>query len=74
MSLSQCEFLFKISRLDGSENPPASAGDPGLDPRVGKLQREKGTATHSIALAWESHGQEEPGGLQALGSHRVGHA
>ena len=30
-------------------------------------------ATHSIILAWEIPWTEEPGGLQAMGSQRVGH-
>ena len=34
---------------------------------------EKGTATHSSILAWMIPWTEEPGGLQSLGSQRVGH-
>ena len=34
---------------------------------------EKGMATHSSILAWEIPWTEEPGGLQSVGSHRVGH-
>ena len=30
-------------------------------------------ATHSSVLAWRIPGTGEPGGLQSLGSHRVGH-
>ena len=30
-------------------------------------------ATHSSVLAWEIPGTGEPGGLQSMGSHRVGH-
>jgi len=30
-------------------------------------------ATHSSILAWEIPWREEPGGLQAMGSQRVGH-
>ena len=33
---------------------------------------EKGMATHSNILAWRIPGTEEPGGLQSMGSHRVG--
>ena len=33
---------------------------------------EKGTTTHSSILAWEILWTEEPGGLQSIGSHRVG--
>ena len=34
---------------------------------------EKEMATHSSLLAWEIPWREEPGGLQSMGSQRVGH-
>ena len=34
---------------------------------------EKEMATHSSSLAWENPHTEEPGGLQSMGSQRVGH-
>ena len=34
---------------------------------------EKGMATHSSVLAWEIPWTEKPGGLQSMGSQRVGH-
>ena len=34
---------------------------------------EKEMATHSSILAWEISWTEEPGGLQSMGSQRVGH-
>ena len=34
---------------------------------------EKEMATHSSVLAWRIPGTGEPGGLQSLGSHKVGH-
>ena len=34
---------------------------------------EKGMATHSSILAWKIPWPEEPGGLQSMGSQRVGH-
>ena len=33
---------------------------------------EKGMATHSGILAWRIQWTEEPGGLQSVGSQRVG--
>ena len=33
---------------------------------------EKGMATHSSILAWQIPWTEEPGGLQCMGSQRVG--
>ena len=35
--------------------------------------REKEMATHSRILAWRIPWTEEPGRLQSMGSHRVGH-
>ena len=34
---------------------------------------EKGMATHSSILAWKIPWTEGPGGLQSMGSQRVGH-
>jgi len=34
---------------------------------------EKGMATHSSTLAWRIPWTEEPGGLQSMGSQRVGY-
>ena len=34
---------------------------------------EKEMATHSSILAWKIPWAEEPGGLQSMGSQRVGH-
>ena len=34
---------------------------------------EEGMATHSNVLVWRIPRREEPGGLQSMGSQRVGH-
>ena len=34
---------------------------------------EKGMATHASILDWRIPGSEETGGLQSMGSQRVGH-
>ena len=34
---------------------------------------EEGMATHFSIPSWEISWTEEPGGLQSMGSHRVGH-
>ena len=49
-----------------------NAGDQGLIPGLGD-PLEKGMATHSSVLAWRIPGTEESGGLQSMGSQRVGH-
>ena len=56
------------------KNPPANEGDirdtssnHGLEDRL-----EEGMADHSSILAWRIPWTEKPGGLQSMGSHRVG--
>ena len=53
------------------KNLPANAGDMGSIPGQ-KDPLEKEIATHSSILAWEIPWTEEPGGLQSIGSQRVG--
>ena len=48
-----------------------AAGDAGSIPGVGR-SLEEGMATHSSILAWEILWTEEPGGLQSMGSQKVG--
>ena len=52
---------------------PADAGDADPSPGSGKSPGE-GHATHSGILAWKIPWTEDPGGLQIMGSQRVGHA
>ena len=67
-----CAWLMAF--LNGSEvkNQPAMQGT-----QVQFLNwedpLEKGMATHSSILAWRIPWTEEPGGLQSIGLHRVGH-
>ena len=58
----------------GSDNNEfvCNAGELGLSPGSGR-SLEKGMATHSSILAWRTPWIEEPGGLQSMGSQRVGH-
>ena len=51
---------------DGKESA-CIAGDLGLILGL-EVPLEKGTATHSIILAWRIPWTEQPGGLQATGS------
>ena len=39
----------------------------------GEAPLEEGMAAHSSVLAWAIPWTEEPGGLQSMGSQRVGH-
>ena len=57
------------------KNLLADAGDirdPGSTPGLGRSLKED-MATHSSLLAWRILWTEEPGGLQSMGSQRVGH-
>ena len=63
-------YLFLVAQM--VKNPPAiqeiwvqSLG------REDPLEREM--ATHSSILAWELPWTEESGGLQSMGSQRIGH-
>ena len=57
------------------KNLPANSGD--IETRVRSLGQEdpleKEMATHRSILGWRIPWTEEPGGLQSVGLHRVGH-
>ena len=59
----------------GGSEVKASACDEGDLGSITGLGRspEKEMATHSSILAWRIPWTEEPGGLQSMGSQRVGH-
>ena len=54
------------------KNPPAMK-ETGVRFLDGEDLLEKGVASHSRILVWRIPGTEEPGGLQSMGSQRVGH-
>ena len=63
------------SDFPGGSDDKASAydaGDPGSIPG-GEDPLEKEMAPHSSTLAWKIPWTEESGGLQSVGSQRVGH-
>ena len=64
--------IILISRFPGSsgKNSPANIGDTGSLSGSG---RSPGVRNHSSILVWEISWMEEPGGLQSIGSQRVGH-
>ena len=53
------------------KNLPANARDMGSLGQEDPLEKE--IAAHSSVLAWEIPWTEEPGGIQSMGSQRVGH-
>ena len=67
-SFAQSTTLLRCIGGSDSKELACCAGDPGFDPLVGK-----GMATHSSIPAWRIPWKEEPGGLQSMGSQRVGH-
>ena len=56
-------------------NLPANTGAAGAAGLISGSGRslEEGLATHCSILTWRIPGTEEPGGLQFIGSQRVGH-
>ena len=66
-------FFFLPGFPGGSDGKESSCntGDPGLIPGSGRFL-EKETVTRSSILAWEIPWTVEPGGLQFMGSQRVG--
>jgi len=54
------------------KNPPASAGDTGSIPGLGRFLGE-GNGYPLQYSCWEIPWTEEPGGLQSMGSQRVRH-
>ena len=58
------------------KNPSANAGDTGDANSIPGPEEllKKERATHFSLLAWKIPQTEEPGGLQSLGSQRVGHS
>ena len=58
----------------GSDGKESTCNEGDLSSTLGwKDPLENGIATHSRILAWRITWTEEPGRLQSVGSHRVGH-
>ena len=69
--------FFEVEVIGGSDSKESAcnAGDQGsiLESLSPEDPLEKGMVTHSSILAWRIPRTEEPGGLQSMGSQRVGH-
>ena len=65
------QILGLVAQL-GKKNPPAMQ-ETQVQSLSGEDPLEKEMATHSSILAWKAPSTEEPGGLQSMGSPRVGH-
>ena len=74
--VSRCVYIYIASQVAlVVKNPPANAGDTREEGSIPGSGRSPGggQATHSRILAWRIPWTEEPGGLQSMGSQRVGH-
>ena len=77
-------IVFRCNDVTGIQNSSGSDGQQAIKmtglPKVWLWEvlwsfflLEKEMATHSSTLAWKISRIEEPGGLQSMGSQRVGH-
>ena len=64
-------FQGFLGGSDGKESA-CNVADVGLMPGLGRSLKKE-MATYSSILAWDIPWTEEPGGLQSMGSQRVGH-
>ena len=67
--------MCRFGRFPGGSDGKASArnaGDLGSIPGSGRSPGE-GNGSHSSTHAWKIPWMEKPGGLQPMGSQRVGH-
>ena len=55
------------------KNLPVNAGEIWVQSLGWEVPLEEGVATHSSIFAWRIPWTEGPGGLQSIGSQRVGH-
>ena len=63
---------FGLPRWLSGKETTSNAGDVGLIPGLGRYP-EEGNGNPLRILAWKIPWTEEPGGLQSMGSQRVGH-
>ena len=73
-SLQQCESAVASQVVGVMKNPPANTGDGRDSALIPVLGRSPGRrhAVHYSILVWRTLWTEEPGGLQSMGSQRVG--
>ena len=65
-------YFWLAHRLSGKESA-CQCRRRGFDPWVGKIPWRRAWQPTSVFLPGESPRTEEPGGLQSMGSQRVGH-
>ena len=67
--LNELWFIYTVEHFSAIENKRRDV----INRKILRAYWEKAVATHSSTLAWEIPWAEEPGGLQSMGSLRVGH-
>ena len=80
--IKQAQILMRIQHTQGfpvdivEKNPPTGAEDARDSGSITGFRRSTwvGRGNQSCILAWRIPWAEEPGGLQSVGSWRVGHA
>ena len=65
-------IILQLPRCFNGKECTCNAGDLGLIPGSGRSSGGRMVMQYSI-LAWRIPWTEEPGGLQSMESHRVGH-
>ena len=75
LDMSERLHYFHLASSGGSEVKASAcnAGETWVQSLGQEDPLEKEMATHSSTLAWRISWMEEPGGLQSIGSQRVGH-
>ena len=68
-----CLCLFWVSLEAQMVKNQPQCGRPGSDPWVGKIPCRRAWQPAPVVLPGESPQTEKPGGLQPMGSQRVGH-
>ena len=71
-----CSWVSQVALIVKKHTPPLpmpETEETSVRSLGGEDPLEEGMATDSNILAWRNPGTEEPGGLQSIGSHRVGH-
>ena len=63
MDTNESQMVMNLPAMQETQVQPLGGEDP----------LEKEMATHSSILAWRIPWTEEPGGIQSMGSQRVGH-
>ena len=65
--------VIAFSEKNGADEPNFQGKKLFWNRQIPSIYSEKAMAPHSSTLVWKIPWMEEPGRLQPMGSHRVGH-